>query len=94
MRPGGRLVILQPNFRLCYRDYFDDYTHVSVFTDRSLPDVVRAAGLTVTRVWPRFLPFSMKSRLPVGTPWVWLYLRSPLKPCAGQMLVVAEKPVG
>lgn len=94
LRPGGKLLVLQPNFRYCYRDYFDDYTHVSVFTDRSLADIVTAAGLAVDRVWPRFLPFSMKSRLPVATPLIWLYLRSPVKPFAGQMLIAARKPVG
>jgi SAM-dependent methyltransferase len=94
LRPGGTLLVLQPNFRYCYRDYFDDYTHVSIFTDRSLTDVVVAAGLEVVRVWRRFLPFSMKSLLPVAAPLVWLYLRSPVKPFAGQMLIVARKPVG
>ena len=44
------------------------------------------------RVEPRFLPYSMReSRLPVK-PWlVRAYLRSPIRPLAGQMLLVAEK---
>jgi hypothetical protein len=44
-------------------------------------------------VQPRFLPYSMRgSRLPIR-PWtVRAYLRSPIKPMAGQMLVVASKP--
>jgi SAM-dependent methyltransferase len=93
LRPGGKLLVIQPNFRYCYRDYFDDYTHVMVYTDRSLADVIAGAGLEPVRVMPRFLPFSMKSRLPAAAPLVWLYLRSPVKPFAGQMLIVALKPV-
>jgi hypothetical protein len=27
LKPGGRLIIIQPNFRLEPRRYFDDYTH-------------------------------------------------------------------
>jgi ubiquinone/menaquinone biosynthesis C-methylase UbiE len=91
LKPGGKLLVIQPNFRYCYRDYFDDYTHVSIFTDLSLPDLLASAGFEIIRVEPRFMPFSLKSGLPVH-PWlVWLYLRSPWRPKAGQMLVVARK---
>ena len=74
--------------------YFDDYTHVQVFSHVSLRDRLAAAGFRVVDVRPRFLPFSMKSRLPAAGFLVWWYLRSPLKPLAGQMLVVAERPPG
>lgn len=91
LKPGGKLLLVQPNYRLAYRHYFDDYTHVTVFSDTSLADTVAAAGLTVERVMPRFLPLTLKSRWPV-LPWLvrW-YLRSPIKPMARQMLVVARK---
>ena len=89
---GGRLIVMQPNFRYAYRHYFDDYTHRSTFTHVSLANLLRSKGLTMLRVEPRFLPYSMReSRLPV-TPWlVRAYLRSPIRPLAGQMLLVAEK---
>lgn len=92
LRPQGRLVLVQPNFRLAWRSYFDDYTHRAVFTDVSLPALLRANGFAIEHVQPRFLPYSMReSRLPI-TPWlVRAYLRSPVKPGAGQMLVVARK---
>ena len=94
LKPGGKLLVIQPNFRYCYRDYFDDYTHVMIYTDRSLADVIAAAGLEPVRVLPRFMPFSMKSRLPAAASLIWLYLRSPVKPFAGQMLIVARKSAG
>jgi SAM-dependent methyltransferase len=91
LRPGGRLLLVQPNFRYCVREYFDDYTHRSVFTHVSLPDCLRAHGFDVERVEPRFLPLSFKSRLPAW-PWlVELYLRLPWRPLAKQMLVVARR---
>lgn len=91
LRPGGKMIVLQPNFRHCARRYFDDYTHVQVFTDRSLSDVLRAHGLEPITVIPRFLPFSVESRLPVSPRLLSLYLRLPYRPAAAQMLVVAER---
>ncbi len=91
LRPGGRLLLIQPNFRLNPNEYFDDYTHVAIYTDRSLRDLLTAHGWHVEHVAARFLPLSMKSRgagLTFLVPW---YLRSPVKPLAGQMLLVAGR---
>jgi SAM-dependent methyltransferase len=92
LKPGGRLLVVQPNFRYAWRRYFDDYTHRAVFTDVSLPALLRAHGFRIDLVQPRFLPYSMRgTRLPVR-PWiVRTYLASPIKPMAGQMLVIAQK---
>jgi len=64
LRPDGYLILIQPNFRYCAREYFDDYTHLQIFTHVSLSDWLAAAGLRVVQQEPRFLPFSFKSRLP------------------------------
>lgn len=91
LKPGGRLIVLQPNFRYCYRSYFDDFTHVQIFTDRSLADLLEFCGYIPLTVMPRFLPFSLKSRVP-KFPWLMrIYLSLPFKPFAAQMLLVAEK---
>lgn len=92
LAPGGRIILLQPNFRLNPGEYFDDYTHVQIFTDRSLPDFLVSEGYSVTAVEGRFLPLTMKSRFSGLTFLVPWYLKSPIKPMAGQMLVVAERP--
>jgi len=92
LRPRGRLLVIQPNFRFAARRYFDDYTHRSIFTDVSLPALLRAHGFTIEHVRPRFLPYSMRGiRLPLTGWLVTAYLRSPFKPAAGQMLVVATR---
>ena len=91
VRSGATLNILQPNFRRAYKEYFDDYTHVSVYSDVSLCDFLEAHGWHVIECVPGFLPFSLKSRLPVR-PWlIRLYLRLPWKPLAKQMLVRARR---
>jgi len=92
LKSGGRLLVIQPNFRYAWRRYFDDYTHRAIFTDASLPALLRANGFAIDCLVPRFLPYSMRhSRLPIRRWLVRAYLRSPLKPGAGQMLVVARR---
>jgi ubiquinone/menaquinone biosynthesis C-methylase UbiE len=89
MKPGAMLTIVQPNFKYCAREYFDDYTHVSIYTDKGLSDLLAANGFKIVRCMPRFMPFTIKSSLPVH-PWlIWLYLMSPFKPLAKQMLISA-----
>lgn len=91
LKPGGRLILVQPNFRLCAPNYFDDYTHVSVWSDAGMSEFLKAQGMDLERVQARFLPFSLKSRLRVSRSLIRAYLRSPIKPRAGQMLIVARK---
>lgn len=90
LKPAGELCILQPNFRYAYREYFDDYTHRTPYSHIGLADLLRAQGWTVTQVAPRFLPLTIKSRLPA---WSWLigaYLRAPFKPMGKQMMISAR----
>ena len=93
LRQGGRLILMQPNFRLNPGRYFDDFTHVAIFTDQSLSDYLAAGGWQVEHVAARFLPLSMRSRGSSLSFLVPVYLRSPVKPLAGQMLVVARRPL-
>jgi SAM-dependent methyltransferase len=86
----GTLNILQPNYRYAAREYFDDYTHVSVYSHLSLADFLTANGYEVIQVIPRFLPLTVKSRLPVS-PWlIAAYLSSPVKPLGKQMFIRAR----
>ena len=90
LSPDGSLTILQPNYRYAYREYFDDYTHVSVYSHISLCDFLAANGFEPVEVCPRFLPLTVKSRLPTWAPLIGLYLASPVKPMGKQMLVRAK----
>ena len=82
--------ILQPNYRFAYREYFDDYTHVAVYSDRSLVDFLDAHGFRVLDCRPRFMPLTVKSpcMFPRGDP---AYLRLPFKPMGKQMLIRARR---
>lgn len=87
---GGTLNILQPNYRYCASEYFDDYTHVAVWSHVSLPDFLSVHGFEPVAVEPRFLPLTIKSRLPVSSTLIRAYLASPVKPMGKQMLVRAR----
>lgn len=94
LAPGGTLNILQPNYRYAYRQYFDDYTHVSMFSHISLTDFLSANSFDALEIRPRFLPLTIRTRLPVS-PWlIRAYLVSPIKPLAKQMLIRATVSQG
>lgn len=94
LKPGGRLIVVQPNFRLEPRRYFDDYTHRTAYTDAGFQDFLVASGYRIVHAEPRFTPFTLKSRFPVAEWLIRLYLSLPWRPLAGQFLVVAEKETG
>jgi cyclopropane fatty-acyl-phospholipid synthase-like methyltransferase len=91
LKAGGKLIVIQPNYYYAYRQYFDDYTHKSVWTHNSFSDFVRTKGFNILTAQAKFMPLTVKSRFPVHRFLIKLYLWSPIKPMAGQMLFVCEK---
>lgn len=86
----GSLNILQPNYRYAYREYFDDYTHIAIYSHVSISDFLRSQGWEVFESHPRFLPLTIKSSLPVH-PWlIRAYLMLPIRPFGKQMLIRAR----
>jgi hypothetical protein len=86
----GTLNIVQPNYYYCYREYFDDYTHKTIYSHTSMTDFLEAHGYEVFDVRPRFLPLTVKSRLPVSAFLIRMYLMSPWKVMGKQMLIRAR----
>jgi SAM-dependent methyltransferase len=94
LRPGGRMLILQPNIRCVGGAYWDFFDHHLPLTERSLVEALRLAHLEPIEVRPRFLPFTTKSALPQHPFLVWLYLKVPWvhRFLGGQAWVVAIRP--
>jgi ubiquinone/menaquinone biosynthesis C-methylase UbiE len=90
LKKTGRLVLVQPNFRTSYKRYFDDYTHVTIWTDTGMTTFLEANGFQIELVQAKFLPLTVKSKLPTSSLLIRLYLHLPIKPLAGQMLIVAN----
>lgn len=91
LKPNGKLILLLPNFKYCYKVFYDDYTHKTPLTDNAISDMLLEKNFRIDVLKPNFLPFSFKSKLPINKILVWLYIFSPFKPLAGQMLIVATK---
>ena len=77
LRPGGRVIVLQPNIRLVGPRYWDFIDHRVALTERSLLEAAELAGLATVDLVTRFLPYSTKGRLPTAPRLVRAYLAFP-----------------
>ena len=93
LRTGGRVIVLQPNIRFLAAEYWDFFDHHTALSDRSLVEGLQLAHFHPSVVYPRFLPYTTKSRLPKSAGLVRLYLKMPLawRILGKQALVVADK---
>lgn len=94
LKPGGIYLAMQPNLRCEPGRYWDYYDHVLPLTHLSCREAFEKAGLQVTHLVPKFIPFSTDSRLPqhpwlvkayLKCPWAWPLL-------GGQFVIVGRKP--
>ena len=94
LKPGGKFVILGPNIRYAYREYWDFYDHYLPLSHLSLAEGLRTNGYEVETVIDRFLPFTMAGRQPAADWMIQTYLALPLawRVLGKQFLVVARKP--
>lgn len=92
-KPGGRILVLGPNFKYvgdCYYDYFD---HRIALTEMSMAEAVELGGFRVEEMVARTLPYSFRSRLPSWSWLIRLYFQLPVFwPLFGkQFFVVGRK---
>lgn len=64
LRPGGRVIIIQPNIRLTGPAFWDFIDHRTPLTERSLVEAATIAGFHTEALVTRFLPYTLKGRLP------------------------------
>jgi SAM-dependent methyltransferase len=94
LKPEGRILIMQPNFRFAYRVYWDFLDHHLPLTDRTMQEALELTGFRVDHVMPQFLPYSTKTKLP-RNPWlVSVYLRfPPIWRVLGRQMFIVATPV-
>lgn len=94
LRPGGLLIILQPNVRLVGGHFWDFLDHTLPLTERGMIEALQLSGYHLAECRPRFLPHTTKSRVPKWPSLLRLYLAvRPAQWIFGkQMLIVARKP--
>jgi SAM-dependent methyltransferase len=94
LKPGGRVIVLQPNIRLVGDAYWDFIDHRIPLTERSLSEAAELAGFRTTTLITRFLPYTTKNRFPKHPLLVRAYLA--FRPAwlflGRQSLYVGESP--
>lgn len=93
LKPGGKVMILQPNIRYVGRAYWDYIDHHIALTEHSLAEALDICGFDVEVMIPRFLPYTVKSRLGSFIGLIGLYLKLPFawRLFGQQTFVVARK---
>lgn len=94
LRPGGRLIVLQPNIRLLGGAYWDFLDHYLPLTDRTLVEAMTLVEMEVEALQARFLPYTTLSRIPQHPLLVRLYLLLPPAQwlMGKQTWLIARKP--
>lgn len=94
LRPGGRLIVMQPNVRALGGAFWDFIDHTLPLSDRGMAEALEVSGFEVIERRPRFLPYTTRSGLFRWSFLARLYLS--LRPChwvlGRQMLLVAVRP--
>jgi len=93
LKKEGKFLILQPNIRYCYKDYWMFFDHITPLDDRSLSEVLEINGFEVIECRPKFLPYTTKSRLPKSIFLLKVYLKIPIiqKIMGKQAFIYAKK---
>lgn len=93
MSRGGIFIVLQPNYRYTYKDYWMFFDHITPLDDRSLVEVFESNNYQIDTCIPRFLPYTTKIRLQKSTSLLQLYIKFPFlwRFFGGQALIVARK---
>ncbi|MBR9677221.1 class I SAM-dependent methyltransferase [Candidatus Woesearchaeota archaeon] len=78
LKKGGKILILQPNIRYCYKDYWMFFDHITPLDDRSVVEILEINNFRIVENRPKFLPYTTISRLPKSGLLLKIYLRIPL----------------
>lgn len=77
LKPGGKLMVLQPNIRLVGNQYWDYVDHTLPLTEKSLYEAFHLTDFKVFYQKTRFLPYTANSRIPASPLLIKLYLKFP-----------------
>lgn len=93
LKENGLIFIMGPNFKYCYKEYFDCSDHSLILTHVSVEELLYACGYKIEQVVPRFIPFSFRGRLPPSKLFTMIYLKIPFlwKIFGKQFYILARK---
>lgn len=93
VKKGGFIVVMGPNFKYAYKEYFDFADHTVCLSEMGVAEHLVGAGFEIVKIHPRFVPMSFRGNLPVNRFLVQTYLRLPVawRFFGKQFLVFAQK---
>jgi SAM-dependent methyltransferase len=93
LKPGGQILILQPNIRFATKNYWMFFDHINAIDDRALEELFVTMGFSLKKRILKFLPFTTHSRYPIKTRLVKLYIKLPFlwKIIGKQSFLIFEK---
>ncbi len=94
LKKNGKFLIIQPNIRYCYKDYWMFFDHITPLDDRSISEILEINGFKVLECTPRFLPYTTRSKLPKSLFLLKIYLKIPVfqRIFGEQAFIYALKP--
>jgi predicted SAM-dependent methyltransferase len=75
LKPKGKLLLLQPNIKYCYKEYWDFFDHIVPLSHKSLQEVLFSLKFRIIMLKPKFLPYTTKSKIPRHPLLVKIYLK-------------------
>ena len=94
LKPGGRIIIMQPNMRRVGVAFWDFVDHTLPLTEKGMEEALTMSGFEMVERRARFLPYTTKSLLPKSSALLRVYLKvRPLQWLLGkQMFLVGRRP--
>lgn len=74
LKPGGKLLVLQPNIRYVKSAYWDFIDHKIPITDKSIIEIGKMLNFKIVLNMPKFLPYTTKTKIPIHPFFVQIYL--------------------
>jgi ubiquinone/menaquinone biosynthesis C-methylase UbiE len=92
---GGILMVMQPNIKYAFREYWDFFDHVVPLSHKGTVEALLKNGFDIVEVRPRFLPYSSKQSVPKWPLLIIIYLKLRFMQnlFGKQMFIVAKKPI-
>lgn len=94
LKKDGVVCIMGPNFKHCFKEYFDCADHLLPLTHISVEEMLFSAGYKILETHSKFLPFSFRGILPPSSFLTKMYLNMPLFwPILGKQFLILATPI-
>jgi SAM-dependent methyltransferase len=95
LRPGGLLIVLQPNIRWVGTAFWDFVDHTLPLTERGMAEALELSGFVVTECRSKFLPYTIKRQPLWNVALARIYLAlPPIQWLLGKQMFLVARRIG